>query len=292
MTILRARQQQSMNVMGQERNLPIEVDVKCQSAYSQMISSQIYLIYIEAQSHPDQRIKTWDTLVYITIAWLDVWPFLPIVMRVNTPSTWDLDGPIAVLRPQCLPSSQLEFVSMVMQGPFSKLTNLLLSSFDLVELILCFIPLSEYLSPEVMVTSLSSLTGLEYFSLGFQFYQTRPDQNSRCPPPMRAVLPALRRFSFEGANEYLEDLVAWIDTPQLEVCSIDLHGQIIYDIPHLSEFISCSTVLKGFSQTTLTNTDVWRWAPQVGLLISDTDLHVIVAPLSAPSYGCAESLHI
>lgn len=149
-----------------------------------------------------------------------------------------------IIQPQCLPSSQLEFVSMVMQGPFSKLTNLLLSSFDLVELILCFIPLSEYLSPEVMVTSLSSLTGLEYFSLGFQFYQTRPDQNSRCPPPMRAVLPALRRFSFEGANEYLEDLVAWIDTPQLEVCSIDLHGQIIYDIPHLSEFISCSTVLK------------------------------------------------
>lgn len=95
-----------------------------------------------------------------------------------------------------------------------------------------------------MVTGLSSLTGFEYFSFGFQFHQIRPDQNSRCPPPMRAVLSALRSCSFEGTNEYLEDLGAWIDTPQLEVCSIDLHGQIRFDIPQLSQFMSCSTVLE------------------------------------------------
>jgi len=33
-------------------------------------------------------------------AWLDVWPFLPIVVRVNTLSTWDLDDLIAVLKAQ------------------------------------------------------------------------------------------------------------------------------------------------------------------------------------------------
>ncbi len=90
----------------------------------------------------------------------------------------------------------------------------------------------------------TTLTGLVQFSLGFQFYQTRPDQNCRCPPPMRTALPVLWSFFFEGANEYLEDLVAWIDAPQLDVCSIDLHGQTIYDIPHFSQFISCSKVLE------------------------------------------------
>jgi hypothetical protein len=98
-----------------------------------------------------------------------------------------------------------------------------------------------------MVISLSALTELEHFSLGFQFYPTRvtlPDQNSRCPPPPTcAVLPVLRTIFFEGANEYLEDPVAWIDAPQLDICSIDLHGQTLYDIPHFSQFISCSTIL-------------------------------------------------
>jgi hypothetical protein len=41
----------------------------------------------------------------------------------------------------------------------------------------------------------------------------------------------------------LEDLVAWVDAPQLEVCSIDLHGQTIYNILHFSQFISRSKVL-------------------------------------------------
>jgi hypothetical protein len=53
-------------------------------------------------------------------------------------------------------------------------------------------------------TSLSALIGLEHFSLGFQFYQTRPDQNSRrTPPPVRAVLPVFQTFFFEGASECL-----------------------------------------------------------------------------------------
>lgn len=54
-------------------------------------------------------------------------------------------------------------------------------------------------------------------------------------PPMRSVLPASLVFFFECVNKYLEDLVAWIDAPQLDVCN----HQAIYDIPHfrVSQFV-------------------------------------------------------
>jgi hypothetical protein len=159
----------------------------------------------------------------------------------------DHRAPLAGVPGSFLGGSVPRLRSLYFEGvPFPGLPRLLVSFFDLVELILSFIPLSGYFSPEVMVTSLSALTGLEHFSPGFQSYQTRPDQNSQCPPPpMRAVLPVLRTFFFEGANEYLEDLVTWIDALKLTVCSIDLHGQSIYDIPHFSQFIDCSTVIIG-----------------------------------------------
>jgi hypothetical protein len=51
--------------------------------------------------------------------------------------------------------------------PFLGLPKLLLATSDLVNLSLLNIPESGYISPEVMVTSLSSLTRLEDLTLGF-----------------------------------------------------------------------------------------------------------------------------
>jgi hypothetical protein len=69
---------------------------------------------------------------------------------------------------------------------------------------LCITPLSGYFSPEVMVTGLSTSIELEYSSLGFQFYRTCPDQNSRCPPPpMGTVLPVLRTCLFSTRKKML-----------------------------------------------------------------------------------------
>ena len=60
---------------------------------------------------------------------------------------------------------------------------------------------------------------------------------------MLPVLPVLGTFFLKGANKYLEDLIAWIDAPQLEVWKINLYGQTIYGIPRFSQFISCPTLL-------------------------------------------------
>ncbi|KAI0283858.1 hypothetical protein BC826DRAFT_1058065 [Russula brevipes] len=70
-----------------------------------------------------------------------------------------------------------------------------------------------------MVACLSSLTALESLRLGFRLPRSRPNQIA--PPPLkRTVLPALAHFSFRGAGEYSEDLVARVDTPSLHELSI------------------------------------------------------------------------
>ncbi len=44
----------------------------------------------------------------------------------------------------------------------------------------------------------------------------RPVQeNRRLTPPTRSMLPVLDYFEYKGISEYLEDLVNYIDAPQL-----------------------------------------------------------------------------
>jgi hypothetical protein len=119
--------------------------------------------------------------------------------------------------------------------PFPSLPRLLLSATDLVNLSLCGIPLSGYISPEAMVAGLSTLTRLKSLWLEFQ---SPLWENGRPPPPTRARLPALTHFEFKGICEYLEDLVARIDTPLLDDLNITFFDQFIFDTPHLAQFIS------------------------------------------------------
>ncbi len=162
------------------------------------------------------------------------------------------------------------------QVPFPGLPKLLSSCPNLVELSLWRIPLSGYFSPEAMATVLSNLTRLETFDLKFQTHQSLPDQNTRRPPPpMRAVLPALKTFSFRGVSEYLEHVLPWIDSPRLDFVSVYLHGQSTNNITYIYQFISHSKKLKvqsisitvSFIKLTLANTDVSRCAaPRSGNL--------------------------
>ena len=100
--------------------------------------------------------------------------------------------------------------------PFPGLPNLLLSTTHLVTLHLSNIPHSGYISPDSMVAVLSTLTSLERLSLVFESPRSCPDQESRRPPPStRSVLPSLAVFYFKGVSEYLDDLVACIDAPQI-----------------------------------------------------------------------------
>jgi hypothetical protein len=123
--------------------------------------------------------------------------------------------------------------------PFPGLPKLLLSTTHLVTLSLVNIPHSGYISPEAMATCLSMLTSLRVLHLGFESPQSCPDQESRHPPPLtRSILPALTEFSFRGVNEYLEELVARINTPELHRLSITFFNDIDFDVPELIQFIT------------------------------------------------------
>jgi hypothetical protein len=103
--------------------------------------------------------------------------------------------------------------------PFPALPTLLLSTSDLNTLNLFDIPTLGYISPERMVACLAALPRLKVFAITFLDTDFLPDR-MRPPPLTRPVLPALTRFEFRGAFDYLEDFVAQIDSPQLELISI------------------------------------------------------------------------
>ena len=127
----------------------------------------------------------------------------------------------------------------------TELPKLLLSATHLVNIHLLYIPHSGYISPDAMVACLSMLTSLE--TLEFRFYspQSRPDlENQRSHPPARSILPALTRFRFKGAHEYLEGLVARIDTPLLCQFSATFFNDIDFDTSELIRLVSRSSTLK------------------------------------------------
>jgi hypothetical protein len=138
--------------------------------------------------------------------------------------------------------------------------NLLSSASDLVDLDLWNIAYSEseYISPESIVACLSSLNRLETFHLGIRLRQYRP-----CPPPQtRVVLPALSHLSFEGENEYSEDLAARIDTPRLSRLSLSFFPGSVFDIPQLKQLIGRAKGLRPFKVAKMV---FGRWSVQLEL---------------------------
>ena len=89
------------------------------------------------------------------------------------------------------------------------------------------------------------LTSLEIFVLRFESPQSTPDQESRRSPSLtRSVFPALVILNFKGANEYLEELVARIDTPRLDEGTVTFFNDIDLYAPELIQFISRSSTFK------------------------------------------------
>ena len=122
--------------------------------------------------------------------------------------------------------------------PFPALGRLLLSTRDLVTLSLYRMPRSGYISPEEIVTCISTLTRLTEFFLKFESPRSRAEGTNRSPPPLaRVILPALTTLTFRGNSEYLEDTVSRIDTPLLHHVEIELFNQLVFDTPHLLHFI-------------------------------------------------------
>ena len=162
---------------------------------------------------------------------------LPVLTHLSLSSK---DGNVPVLPKTFFGNSAPRLRVAHLEGiPFPTLPALLLSTTDLVDLQLVNIPKSGYISPCAMVTSLVALTRLETLSIGFQSSTPRPEQLERFLPPLaRVVFPSLTAFNFRGASEYLEDLVARIDTPLFQHFTIVYFNQFCFQIPRLSQFIS------------------------------------------------------
>src|SRR6266566_6505152 len=123
--------------------------------------------------------------------------------------------------------------------PFPGLPKLLFSATHLVYLYLYHIPHSGYFSPEAMATCLSMLTSLESLQLAFESPHSCPEQESRrLFPPTRSVLPSITNVWFKGVNEYLEELLARIDTPHLYRLWTTFFHDIDFDIPELIRLIT------------------------------------------------------
>jgi hypothetical protein len=119
------------------------------------------------------------------------------------------------------------------------LPKLLLSSAHLVHLHLCDIPYSECISPEAIIACPSTLIGLKTLQLAFRSPLSHSEWKVRRRPPSttRLILTSLNRIEFKGLSEYLEDLVARIDAPQLCDLHITFFNQLIFDTPELVLFI-------------------------------------------------------
>jgi hypothetical protein len=136
---------------------------------------------------------------------------------------------------------------------FPGLLKLLLSTTHLVELQLVKIPHSGYIPPDTMVTALSMLTSLSHLTLKFASSRSCPDRASRRPSPStRSVLSVLLRFQFTGVNEYLEDLVACIDAPQLSDLYITFFNDTVFDIPQFIQFTGRTPLSRALEKAHIT----------------------------------------
>jgi len=192
-----------------------------------------------------------------------------------------------------LRSLWLDFIS------FPTMRELLLSASDLVHLDIWNIPDSGYISPDAMFSCLTVMTRLETCHIGFHSPRPRPDPTTRHPPPpTRIVFPVLTLLWFRGVSEYLEDLVAQFDAPQLDFIEITYFNQLVFGNSQLPRFISHAEKFKELSQADIvfydhsvkvtlspqTITDDHRWLT-LEILCTESDWQ-----LSSLTQVCSSSL--
>jgi len=163
-------------------------------------------------------------------------------------SEMDLDPPVTAELPDSfLGGSAPRLQTLVLQGVvFPALPRLVLSASHFQYLHLHGIPHAGYIPPEVMVTFLLPLHNLKGLTIGFSSPESRPLQTSH-PPLKYALLPSLTGFRFNGANEYLVDFIARIDTPMLDSFQMTFLD-VIPNISQLHKFINRTDRLKTFTQ--------------------------------------------
>ena len=119
---------------------------------------------------------------------------------------------------------------------------LLTTTFGLTSLELYEIPLSAYFYPSNLVVRISCMPQLEGLSISYR--APSPTRHVERQPLHIFTLPNLRMLSFRGVNAYLEELLARISTPLLEVLRVQLFNQLSFPVPHLSQFINRTESLR------------------------------------------------
>jgi hypothetical protein len=120
--------------------------------------------------------------------------------------------------------------------PFPEIRQVLLSTNNLVELHLANLPNDLYVSPDDLVTGLTTLVQLKRLTIGFHSPALRPPSRMT-RLPKRTSLPSLTFLGFHGASNYLEEFVARIDLPALCKITIRLFNDLFFEIPQFSQFI-------------------------------------------------------
>jgi hypothetical protein len=125
------------------------------------------------------------------------------------------DDNVPVLTPGFLGGSAPRLERIQLLGvPFPTLPMFLLSTSN-VDLLNLTIPPAGHISSEAMVLGLAALTRLKGLIITFHPDKFHPEQ-IHPHPVTRLILPALTKFLFQGDRAYLENLVARIDSPQLD----------------------------------------------------------------------------
>ena len=176
--------------------------------------------------------KSFPALTHLSLSW----------------NTYQFPTPYAIIPERFLNRSAPRLQYLRLRGfSFPQLPTLLLSARNLVTLKIKEMPQIGYISPEAMVRGLIVLTKLTTLSISFREDTSLPDQVTSHPnPPIRAVLPALARFHYQGCSKYLEDFLAQVNTPQLSHLCVEYFMQQIQllEVPQLSQFIYRTENLK------------------------------------------------
>ena len=136
---------------------------------------------------------------------------------------------------------------------FPTLPHFLLSTRDLASLQLKEIPSTNLFSGEMLVDHLPALTQLKTLELQFASQTPHSILSDTLPStaPGHSVLPSLTEFRFKGLCEYLEYLVARLETPFLQTFTIELFDQPVFEIPRLSQFIGRTEGLRSPRKTSI-----------------------------------------
>jgi hypothetical protein len=141
----------------------------------------------------------------------------PMLKNLHLWANDEIDEISPVLPEEFLGGSAPCLESFWLRGiPFPGVPKLLLTMNDLVRLRLEKIPDSGYISPEAMVTALSTCTKLEMLIIEFKPGSPHPDlMNHEITSIERIFLPALTFFTFSGNGRYFDNFVPRIGSPAL-----------------------------------------------------------------------------